>query len=65
MNNIRCPHLIRNPMHLISSVYRIVLVVFFLHICHVQQASAEPTNPRQTLRLYFSNNVLGELESCG
>jgi hypothetical protein len=52
-------------MHLISSVYRIVLVVFFLHICHVQQASAEPTNPRQTLRLYFSNNVLGELESCG
>ncbi len=59
------PHHTRNPMHLISLCFRIVFLVVFLPICLVQQAAADPANPRQPLRLFFSNNVLGELEPCG
>jgi hypothetical protein len=52
-------------MHLISLCSRIVFLVVFLPICLVQQAAADPASPRQPLRIFFSNNVLGELEPCG
>ena len=52
-------------MQHISSSFRIVFLVVFLPICLVHQAAADPASPRQPLRLFFSNNVLGELEPCG
>jgi hypothetical protein len=57
--------LIRKPMHIISPFFRIVLLAVCLHICLGQQALADETDSRQSLRFFFSNNVLGELEPCG
>ncbi len=52
-------------MHLISPFFRIVLLVVCLHICLGQQALANQTTSRHSLRLFFSNNILGEIEPCG